>query len=174
MEKTPSEKAMEMALTFESRGDIEKAEYWFEKAVSLEKKYGNHADSNSGEKQGVVKTFSDKQTIFAGDATDTLFSQALPSVPKWPKERIENEYQGFVRSWGSKTLIEGSAEDLRKRVLTNLKKSAITSGFQYFTIHLRENMGLAQVITWSDGGGVSVCLWRSEDGLYLCGNSHFE
>jgi len=165
MALTPSEKALEMAIKFESKGNIEKAEYWMNKAASLEKKYGG---------QERVAAFINKETTFAGDATEILFNQALPSVPIWRKERIDNEHQGFVRSWGSKGLIKGSLEGLRTRVLTNLKRSVNMPGFRYFTINLSERMGLAQVVTWSDGGGISVCLWRSEESLYLCGNSQFE
>lgn len=164
MSSTPSEKAIHMAIKFESRGDIEKAEYWMNKAASLEKKYGS---------QEIVKAFMGTETTLAGDATEILFNQALPSVPIWRKERIDNEYQGFVRAWGSMGLIEGSSEDLKERVLTNLKRSVAMPSFRYFTIQLCENMGLAQVVTWSDGGGISVCLWRSKESLYLCGNSQF-
>ncbi len=165
MALTPSEKAIEMAIKFEEKGDIEKAEYWMNKAASLEKKYGS---------QEIAKAFISKETTFAGDATEILFNEALPSIPTWHKERIENEYQGFVRSWGSKGLIRESLESLKTRVLKNLKRSVNMPGFRYFTVNLNEHMGLAQVVTWSDGGGISVCLWKSEEGFYLCGNSQFE
>ena len=118
--------------------------------------------------------FTEMWTTSARKATNALFNKALRFVPIWDENRIQDEFEGFVRSWGSRDLIKGTRYDLRKRVLSNLQKTTRESGFNEFGILVSEEMGLAQVITQSTGGGASVCLWRTADSIYLCGNSYFE
>jgi hypothetical protein len=118
--------------------------------------------------------FTEIQTISAEEATNELFDQALLSVPVWEENRIQKEFEGFAKSWGSQRLIKGEQHELRTHVLFNLKKTTDEPGFHYFTVHVRDAMGLAQVIAWSDGAGTSVCLWQTAESLYLCGNSYFE
>jgi|GEM_PF-2872172 len=118
--------------------------------------------------------FADYQTPSAIKATEVLFDQALDQVPITDPADIQREYRGFVNAWGSRELIKGEASLLRERVLSNLTRTAALPGFHYFTVHVRPQMRLAQVIAWSDGEGASACLWRSDADLYLCGNRFFE
>ena len=113
------------------------------------------------------------QTTSAVEATHVLFDQALPEIPIWGQERIEYEFEGFQRAWGSKRLIPGTKESLRKLVQSNLEKTTQEFGFHFFTVDVMPQLGCGQVMAWSDGNGASVCLWRSESGLHLCGNFFF-
>jgi len=113
------------------------------------------------------------QTPSAVDATRALFGLALPSIPVWDRQRIEREFEGFRQAWGSRSLIQGTEESLRQLVESNLEKSTREYGFHFFTIDVMDQLGCGQVMAWSDGNAASVCLWRSDDGLYLCGNYFF-
>jgi hypothetical protein len=114
------------------------------------------------------------QTTSAMEATNALFDQALPDIPMWNQARIENEFEGFKRAWGSKRLIPGTKESLRKLVQSNLETTTLEFGFHFFTVDVMDHLGCGQVVAWSDGNGASVCLWRSESGLHLCGNFFFK
>ncbi len=113
------------------------------------------------------------QTTSAIEATNALFEQALPTIPVWDQERIEIEFDGFKLAWGSKRLIPGTKESLRKLVQSNLEKTTLEFGFHFFTVDVMPQLGCGQVMAWSDGNGASVCLWRSDAGFYLCGNYFF-
>ncbi len=113
------------------------------------------------------------QTPSALEATNALFEQALPSIPVWDQQRIEMEFEGFKQAWGSKRLIGGTKENLRKLVQSNLEKTTREFGFHFFTVDIMPQLGCGQVMAWSDGNAASVCLWRSDGGLYLCGNYFF-
>ena len=114
-----------------------------------------------------------KQTTSDQEATNALFDQALHSIPVWDQQRIELEFERFKQAWGSKRLIPGTKGSLRKLVQSNLEKTTREFGFHFFTVDVMPQLGCGQVMAWSDGNGASVCLWRSESGLHLCGNFFF-
>jgi hypothetical protein len=70
-------------------------------------------------------------------------------------------------------LIQGTEESLHQLVERNLEKSTREYGFHFFTIDVMPQLGCGQVMAWSDGNAASVCLWRSAEGLHLCGNYFF-
>ena len=86
------------------------------------------------------------QTTSAVEATHVLFDQALPEIPIWGQERIEYEFEGFQRAWGSKRLIPGTKESLRKLVQSNLEKTTQEFGFHFFTVDVMPQLGCGQVM----------------------------
>jgi len=92
---------------------------------------------------------------------------------------IQEQYDGptgFKQPWGSQFLLKGNKEELRERVLLNLKKSSESRGFHSFIVGLYSGGDVAEVISSFDygDGGASVVIWKSADSLYLCGNVHFK
>jgi hypothetical protein len=118
--------------------------------------------------------FTELQTSSPKEAADSLFKKALPLVPESGIEEIEYHYRGFVGPWGAKKLINGNPMELYEKVLFNLEWTAREPGFRHFTVHVRPQMALAQIISWSDGKGASVSIWRAKDTYYLCGNTFFD
>lgn len=118
--------------------------------------------------------FFDIQTSSPKEAADTLFNNALSFVPDQSVESIRSSFEGYKGPWGSTKLIKGNKTELYEIVLRNLEWTQKTAGFQYFTVHVRDQQKLAQVISWSDSKGASACVWRNKEELYLCGNVHFD
>ena len=123
--------------------------------------------------------FKEIITKSATEATNLLFDQALLSVVIKDEKKIQEQYDspiGFKQPWGSQFLLKGNQEELRERVLLNLKKSSELPGFHSFYVQLYGNGDAAQVLSSFDygDGGASVVLWKSTDSLYLCGNIHFK
>ena len=114
------------------------------------------------------------QVKSATEAARMLFEEALPQVPIAELSFIEGEYEYYVGSWKSRELIKGDKESLFKRVLTNFERTAQTPGFQFFVVDVKPAYKVAQVVVFSDGDGASVCLFRTADSLYLCGNYYFQ
>lgn len=106
-------------------------------------------------------------------AVGALFDRALPLLQVSGLASVERDYQGFERAWESHGLIQDRVDNLRRRVLTNLTWSAGESGFHSFHIALYDQNHRAEVVTFADSKGASVCFWRTEDKLYLCGNAYF-
>jgi hypothetical protein len=121
-----------------------------------------------------MQTFNDLQTSSPKEAADALFKKALPLIPKSTIEAIQAHYEGFIGAWGARKLINGTKTALYDKVLYNLEWSSREPGFHYFTVHVRPQMELAQIITWADIKGASVCIWRTKDSYYLCGNKFFQ
>jgi len=110
----------------------------------------------------------------ANKAAKKLFEELLPQIPFADLSFIEKEYQYYADSWKSPELIRGDKKTLFSRVLTNFEKTAQTPGFQFFAIDIKPRYKVAQVMAFSDGDGASVCLFRTADSLYLCGNYYFK
>ena len=133
---------------------------------------GFQSSSKDGEE------FSPVQTKSSQKATNELFQKALPFLATWDFDSVLRQYHGFIGPWGANRLIKGETDRLCNIVLSNLKRTEKESGFLHFIVQVSGSMGvshgIAQIITWSDSpSGASVCLWRSVDGLYLCGNHYF-
>jgi hypothetical protein len=121
-----------------------------------------------------MTTFNDLQTSSPKEAIDGLFEKALPLIPESTIEAIQAHYEGFIGPWESKKLINGTKAELYEKVLYNLEWTAREPGFYYFTVHVRPQTALAQIIAWADIKGASVCIWRTKDSYYLCGNKFFD
>jgi hypothetical protein len=127
----------------------------------------------TGAREWVYDSFSTRSPDAAAAA---LFVEALDRLAVWDEHAIEEEHLSFVRSWGSRRLIAGSARELHKRVLQNLEWTAREPGFVKFLVQVHEYPGgtLAMIVTSAEGRGASVCLWRKRGGLCICGNKYFE
>lgn len=115
-----------------------------------------------------------EQLKSAAEAAKWLFEEALLQVPIAEMSFIEGEYAYYVDSWQSRELIKGDKDSLFKRVFDNFERTAQSPGFQFFAVDVKPNYKVAQVITFSDGDTASVCLFRTADSLYLCGNYFFQ
>jgi len=110
----------------------------------------------------------------AEQAAEILFNRALPLLQISNRAFIENEYEGFKRVWKARGLYTGTRDELYDRVLSNFRKTCRHPGFHFFDIDLYMQNKRAEAMIFTDGEGASVCLWRTEDTLYLCGNYYFE
>ena len=114
------------------------------------------------------------QVKTAAEATRMLFEEAILQVPIAELSFIEKEYDYYVDSWNSSELIQGVKNDLFPRVLANFERTAKMPGFHFFVVDVKPAYKVAQVVAFSDGDGASVCLFRTTDSLYLCGNYFFQ
>jgi len=114
------------------------------------------------------------QVKSAAEAARMLFYEILPQLPIAELSFIEKEYEYYIDSWESSELIPGVVNDLYPRVLANLERTAKSPGFHFFAVDMKPRYKVAQVVTFTDGDGASVCLFRATDSLYICGNLHFE
>ncbi len=124
--------------------------------------------------------FNNISTKSAEEATEALFDKALSFVKIQDDKTIKQDYDGplgFKAPWGSRELIKGSEKELRERVFSNLMNTSKSRGFYDFTVSLYGGGKCAQVISCAEGSNAgscaSVCLWKSENSLYLCGNINF-
>ena len=114
-----------------------------------------------------------QQIKSASEATKWLFEVGLNQLPITEFSRIEEEVKYYVESWKSPGLIKGDQKSLYGRVLKNLEYSTFTSGFKFFAVEVIPAHRVAQVMSFSDGNAASVCLFRAEQDLYICGNKYF-
>jgi hypothetical protein len=114
------------------------------------------------------------QVTSASEATRILFDELAAHLPVLSQTSIDDVFREFAPAWRSPGLIRGSDVALRARVLANLEKTMHIQGFHFFAVGSVPQMKLAQVMTFSDSDGASVCLLRGEDSYYLFGNCFFE
>lgn len=114
------------------------------------------------------------QTQSALEAANLLFEEMLPNLPIADLSFIEEEFKHYADSWQSPELIKGNKKELYERVLANLERSVREPGFQFFVVDLKPAYKVAQAITFSNGDGASVCLFRTSNSLYICGNYFFK
>jgi ankyrin repeat protein len=117
---------------------------------------------------------ADVQVTSAEEATEILFDRALSLLQISSLESIKADYEGFERAWGARELIEETREELYGLVFSNLSRTCRLPGFHFFLVGLYSQNRRAEVMTFSDGEGASVCLWRTKRTLHLCGNYYFK
>ena len=128
-----------------------------------------------------LEEFKGTRTADPVEATRLLFEEALtniaPQNPRW----IEVAYQIIAPKWGSSQLFEGTAEEIGKGVLKNLRRIGSEPGFDDFMVYkvsdptIPGRLKSIQVNAFFRNAGafVPVRVWKSADKLYACGNSLF-
>jgi hypothetical protein len=106
-------------------------------------------------------------------AVQMLFEGALLAVPILTIQMIERQYEDVRRSWGSRELLQGSAEEMRSRVLINLKRyKKELFQFKEFTVDCVIYARAAQVSIIFSDRFMGIRIWRTADSYYICGPSN--
>ena len=117
----------------------------------------------------------------ASEAARMLFEEALPNIPAQEPKWVEIAYRSIAAKWGSSQLFEGTAQEIRKGVLQNLRRIAREPGFDDFMVYtitdptIPGHLKSIQVNAFFRNAGafVPVRIWKTADKLYACGNSLF-
>lgn len=118
--------------------------------------------------------FEPVSTKSAEDAVAVLFDKALASTPNLSIDAVKFHYDILKGPWYSQKLFRGSREQIRSLVLKNLRRIQSEAGFQGFQISVELRRCAAQVFATVRPYAIPVCVWRSGDVYFVCGNSDFQ
>ena len=122
-----------------------------------------------------MSTFTEVTCRSPQEAEQLLFEKAVPATAIETQDRIRKDYESLQRSWGASFLVEDTEAVVRAVALRNLQRIAGEPGFEEFAIVVDDrDVTFAQANGFFAASFVPVRVWRSEDKLYVCGNSLFE
>jgi hypothetical protein len=107
------------------------------------------------------------------EATIILIEQAALAVSCISVEELQLEFSSMQRSWSSRELFSGTSSHLKKLVHVNLKEMASQPTFNKFEVFVDEDRKYAQVVALYKSSFTGVRVWRTSEGLFVCGNSAF-
>jgi len=112
-------------------------------------------------------------TRSAEDATDNIFGVATSAVSEVSKAELEWQYRSAVSAWGSKRLHEGGMLEIRSIVLRHLKSLEAQPGFEWFSVSPRTYNYCVMVEAFWSTQPIPVCVWRSGEKFFACGDATF-
>jgi hypothetical protein len=118
--------------------------------------------------------FEEVSTSDPDQAVQLLFDQALQSAPVLSGEMINSQYADVKPRWGSRKLVEGSEQKIRKLVLKNLehiKKNTPTFTTFHVTAVLYARAVQVDAHHWDSFTPIRV--WRKDDSYCVCGITKF-
>lgn len=107
------------------------------------------------------------------EAASILFEQALPVTPNASSDCVQRGYEAIKDSWSSQKLVEGSRDEVKSVILTNLRRIGSEPNFESFSVRVDLHAEAANVFAFAGGYAIGVRVWRSENVYYACGNSDF-
>lgn len=112
------------------------------------------------------------EAIYTDDpntAVKVLFNEALLAVPISTTQIIDRQYEYVRPTWRSFKLVEGSAEEMRARILANLKSyKQKAPDFREFSVECVAYARAAQINTIVGKHFFPIRVWRTCDSYYVC------
>ncbi|MFE5393084.1 hypothetical protein ACFQ9U_00815 [Streptomyces sp. NPDC056568] len=102
-------------------------------------------------------------------ALRTVVDQAVPATPIIDEARLRGEFRSVARSWSSKGLWSGTADEATTILRVNLERDLRRRHFGYFAVGVLPDALCAQISTLFAGVFTGYRIWRTADRLHFCG-----
>lgn len=119
--------------------------------------------------QPTERIFEEVDTESVSVALATVTDQAVPAVPVIDEPRLRAEFLSVKKSWSSRGLWSGTAEEATEILGVNLERDVLRPDFRHFRVDVIPSDLCAQVSTLYGGVFTGYRIWRTPDRLHFCG-----
>jgi hypothetical protein len=95
--------------------------------------------------QPAEAAFGKAETDSVAVALQTVVDQAVPAVPVIDEPRLRAEFRDVAKSWSSRGLWSGTAQDATDILRVNLERDLLRQDFEYFVVEVIPDSFCAQI-----------------------------